>query len=98
MPDRYLVTLSKRAAKDKEEFKKPAEREKIAEMLSKMEEDPFYLPYEKLVLNLSGKYSRRINIHDRLVYEVRELEGYKGEVYVIRMKGHYKRVHGLLMM
>ena len=49
-------------------------------------------------MNLSGKYSRRINRQDRLVFEIRDKEGYKGEVYVIRMKGHYKKVHGLLLM
>ena len=98
MQDRYLVTLSKKAQKDKAEFTKDSEQTKIENMLLKMETDPFYQPCEKLTMNLTGKYSRRINIHDRLVYEIRDVEGYKGEVYVIRMKGHHKRVHGLLLM
>ena len=97
MQDRDLVTLSKKALKDKKEYL-PDEERNIDEMLTKMEIDPFYPPCEKLVMNLSGKYSRRINRQDRLVFEIRDKEGYKGEVYVIRMKGHYKKVHGLLLM
>jgi toxin YoeB len=44
-------------------------------------------PYEKLVGDLSGAYSRRINIHHRLVYQVLETEKI---VKVIRMWTHYE--------
>lgn len=88
------MTLSKKAQKDLGEFT-PAQRKKIAIVLERMQDDPFFPPYEKLSLNLAGKYSRRINIQDRLVYEIREADGYKGEVYVIRMKGHYKGLYSI---
>lgn len=97
MHEGHIVTLSKRAQKDQMEFTDP-QRKKIAAMLLRMETDPFYPPCEKLTMNLSGKYSRRISIHDRMVFEIREAPGYKGEVYVLRLKGHYKEVHSLLML
>jgi len=43
-------------------------------------------PYEKLVGNLSGSYSRRINIKHRIVYEVREVDKL---VRVLKMWSHY---------
>ena len=64
----------------------------------RMEADPFYPPYEKLSLNLSGKYSRRITIRDRLVYEIRQADDCRGVVFVLRMKGHYKGIHALLSL
>ena len=97
MHERYLVTLSKRAQKDQMEFTDP-QRKKITSMLMRMETDPFYPPCEKLTMNLSGKYSRRISIHDRMVFEIREAPGYKGEVYVLRLRGHHKGVHSLLIL
>ena len=97
MHERYLVTLSKRAQKDQMEFTDP-QRLKIAAMLERMETEPFYPPCEKLTISLSGKYSRRINLHDRMVFEIREAPGYKGEVYILRLKGHFKGVHSLMIL
>ena len=54
--------------------------------------------YEKLTLNLSGKYSRRITIRNSLVYEIRQAEDCRGAAYVLRMKGHYKGIHSLLAL
>jgi len=53
-----------------------------------IEENPFeeYPPYEKLVGNLEGAYSWRINIQHRLVYQVYEVETV---VKVIRMWTYY---------
>ncbi len=58
---------------------------KLIEILRK---DPFQTPppYEKLVGNLSGAYSRRINIQHRLVYQVREEDKV---VRILRMWSHY---------
>ena len=61
---------------------------KVIELLKILEEDPFqsYPPYEKLLGDLAGAYSRRINIQHRLVYQVFENEKI---VKVIRMWTHY---------
>ena len=98
MSEGYRVILSKRAQKDLEEFVREGHREKVTVMLQRMEADPFYPPYEKLSLNLSGKYSRRITIRDRLVYEIRQADDCRGVVFVLRMKGHYKGIYALLSL
>jgi Txe/YoeB family toxin of toxin-antitoxin system len=63
-------------------------KSKIEDLLEIIKEDPFeeYPPYEKLVGNLEGAYSRRINIQHRLVYQVYEK---KKIVKVIRIWTHY---------
>jgi len=63
-------------------------KSKIKVLLDIIKENPFeeYPPYEKLVGNLEGAYSRRINIQHRLVYQVYEKEKV---VKVIRMWTHY---------
>ena len=98
MSEGYRVILSKRAQKDLEGLVREGHREKVTAMLQRMEDDPFYPPYEKLSLNLSGKYSRRITIKDRLVYEIRPADDCKGTVFVLRMKGHYKGIYSLLAL
>ncbi len=64
-------------------------RQKAEKLLEVLSEDPFQTPppYEKLIGDLSGAYSRRINIQHRLVYQV--LEEVR-TVKVIRMWTHYE--------
>jgi Txe/YoeB family toxin of toxin-antitoxin system len=64
-------------------------KEKAQSLLKLLEEDPFQTPppFEKLVGDLSGAYSRRINIQHRLVYQVLAEERV---VKVIRMWTHYE--------
>jgi Txe/YoeB family toxin of toxin-antitoxin system len=64
-------------------------KEKALDLLKLLEEDPFQSPppYEKLVGDLAGAYSRRINIQHRLVYQVMPKERV---VKVIRMWTHYE--------
>ncbi|MEH1873029.1 Txe/YoeB family addiction module toxin [Nostoc sp.] len=64
-------------------------KEKAQELLAVLQDNPFQNrpPYEKLVGDLSGAYSRRINIQHRLVYEVIESEQV---VKIIRMWTHYE--------
>jgi toxin YoeB len=64
-------------------------KEKAEELLAVLAENPFQNPplYEKLIGDLSGAYSRRINIQHRLVYEVIESEQV---VKIIRMWTHYE--------
>jgi Txe/YoeB family toxin of toxin-antitoxin system len=64
-------------------------KEKALSLLKLLEEDPFQTPppFEKLVGDLSGAYSRRSNIQHRLVYQVLAEERV---VKVIRMWTHYE--------
>lgn len=74
--------------------------EKAKTLIERIKENPFQNlpPYETLVGNLQGVYSRRINIQHRLVYQVYddpvEVDGvtYEGMVKIIRMWTHYDGV------
>lgn len=85
----YEVLFSKRAIKDRELLKSAGLSEKARALCKILAEDPFRNPppYEKLVGDLSGSYSRRINVQHRLVYEV---DKEKHIVYVLRMWSHYE--------
>ncbi len=80
---------TKQSLKDAKKIKSARLKEKAERLLKILEEDPFQnLPrYEKLVGDLNGAYSRRINIQHRLVYQVyNEIKTVK----VIRMWTHYE--------
>lgn len=98
----YLVTFSKQADKDKKMLKASGLDRRAKELLSIMLDNPFQNlpPYEKLLGNLSGHYSRRISLQHRLVYKVednisdlRDAEGrsYDGIVFVKRMWTRYEQ-------
>ncbi len=76
------------AKKDARKVASSGLKSKVKELLEIIREDPFqeYPPYEKLVGELQGAYSRRINIQHRLVYQVYEDMKI---VKVIRMWIHY---------
>lgn len=84
------VRFSKNAEKDKKLFKQAGLEEKAKKLLDILREDPFQNPpsYEKLVGDLKGYYSRRINLQHRLVYKV-DLE--EKIVEVRAMWTHYER-------
>lgn len=84
----YKLVYTKQAKKDAKTAASSGLKSKIEDLLEIIEENPFeeYPPYEKLVGNLEGAYSRRINILHRLVYQVYEKEKV---VKVIRMWTHY---------
>ena len=93
----YLVKFSKQAETDKKLLKGAGLERKAKELLNVIAENPFKNPppYEGLVGNLQGFYSRRINLQHRLVYEVypdaiteNDVE-YEGAVVVARMWTHY---------
>jgi toxin YoeB len=85
----YKIVLSKKAVKDIPKIARAGLKPKVKKILEILQEDPFQSPpfYENLVGNLSGFYSRRINIQHRLVYEVFED---KKVVRVLRMWSHYE--------
>ena len=85
----YEVLFSKRAIKDRDLLKSAGLSEKARALCKILSANPFQNPppYEKLVGDLKGSYSRRINVQHRLVYEVDEE---KKAVYVLRMWSHYQ--------
>jgi len=85
----WRLVYTKQAQKDAKKLASSNLKEKAEELLTVLEENPFQNPppYEKLVGDLSGAYSRRINIQHRLVYEVIESEQV---VKIIRMWTHYE--------
>ena len=70
----YKILYSKLALKDAKKLSGSNLSEKAKILIEILKKNPFENPppYEKLVGNLTGIYSRRINIQHRLVYEVRE--------------------------
>ena len=85
----WQVVFTKQAVKDSKKIKEANLKDKVQELLDVLSENPFKNspPYEKLVGDLTGAYSRRITIQYRLVYEVFEN---KKIVRVLRMWTHYE--------
>ena len=85
----WNVAYSKFALKDAKKLSAAGLRERAQALLDILEKDPFQTPppYEKLVGDLRGTYSRRINIQHRLVYEVFRKEK---TVRILRMWTHYE--------
>ncbi len=85
----WQLVYSKHAQKDAKKLAAAGLKEKALDLLAVLAADPFQNPppYEKLVGDLSGAYSRRINIQHRLVYEVFQKERV---VRVLRMWTHYE--------
>ena len=81
--------FSKQAKKDAKKLVRSGLRPEVEKLLELLRQDPFISPprYEKLVGDLAGAYSRRINIQHRLVYELREEEKI---IKVLRMWSHYE--------
>ncbi len=84
----YKILYSKLALKDAKKLSNARLDAKAKKLLEILKENPFQKPppFEKLVGNLNGAYSRRINIQHRIVYEVREENKV---VRVLRMWTHY---------
>ncbi len=96
----YKIVYTRLAEKDIKNLKSVHLDEKAKKLIHIIKENPFQNspPYEELVGNLQGVYSRRINIQHRLVYQVynqpvviNETE-YEGTIKVIRMWTHYDKV------
>lgn len=86
---KWQVVYAKHAAKDAKKIAASGLKGNAQELLEVLASDPFQNPppYEKLVGDLDGTYSRRINIQHRLVYEVFKKER---TVRVLRMWSHYE--------
>ena len=86
---RWRLVFTKRAQKDARKVAAAGLRDKAQALLDILAEDPFQSPppFEKLVGDLAGAYSRRINIQRRLVYQVLKDDH---TVKVLRMWTHYE--------
>jgi toxin YoeB len=85
----WRVVYTKQAQKDANKLSAAGLKSKAQKLLNTLSENPYQTPppYEKLVGDLAGAYSRRINIKHRLVYQV--LEQTK-TVKILRMWTHYE--------
>ncbi len=85
----WKLVYTKHARKDARRITAHGLQNKAQQILALLKEDPFRTPppFEKLVGDLAGLYSRRINIQHRVVYQV-----YRGErvVKILRMWTHYE--------
>ncbi|MEI6818125.1 MAG: Txe/YoeB family addiction module toxin [Verrucomicrobiota bacterium] len=85
----WLVTYTKQAQKDAQRIAATKLRPQTQRLLDILAIDPFQTPppYEKLIGDLTGAYSRRINLQHRLVYQV---DATQHRVKVLRMWSHYE--------
>ena len=85
----WALHYSRQAQKDAKKLASSGLKGKAQTLLALLEADPFQNPppFEKLVGDLSGAYSRRINIQHRLVYQVLEAER---AVKILRLWTHYE--------
>lgn len=83
----WRIILSKQAKKDAKKIAGSGLKPQAQKILEVLQNNPYQPPYEKLIGNLEGYYSPRINIKHRLVYEIKEAEKM---VKVLRMWSHYE--------
>lgn len=85
----WRLVFTKQAQKDAKKLASSGLKPKGQELLAILSENPFQRPppFEKLLGDLTGAYSRRINIQHRLVYQVLESEKI---VKVLRLWSHYE--------
>ena len=85
----YRIIYTKHAKKDIQKINQSELAKKVVEIIGLIREDPYQTPppYEKLLGELMGAYSRRINIQHRLVYQVYEKEKI---IKIISLWSHYE--------
>jgi toxin YoeB len=85
----WKIVYTKHAQKDAKRLVSAGLKTKALKLLAILKDNPYQNPppYEKLVGDLAGAYSRRINIQHRLVYQIYEKEKI---VKVIRLWTHYE--------
>ena len=85
----WEIVYSRQAIKDSKKIIESKLENRVKKLITILENDPFQTepPYEKLIGDLSGAYSRRINIQHRLVYQIFIKEK---TVRILRMWTHYE--------
>lgn len=86
---KWQLFYTKQAQKDAKKISAAGFREKVENLLELLQDNPLQSPppYEKLIGDLAGAYSRRINIQHRLIYQIIKNEK---AVKIIRMWTHYE--------
>ncbi|NOZ62095.1 MAG: Txe/YoeB family addiction module toxin [Calditrichaeota bacterium] len=86
---KWKLVYTSQARKDAKKIAAAGLKEKVIFLLKILEQNPFQTPppFEKLIGDLEGAYSRRINIQHRLVYQILDEEKI---VKIIRMWTHYE--------
>ena len=86
---KWRIVFTKQAIKDSKKIDSANLKRKVVKLLDILKTNPYTIhpPFEKLIGDLSGAYSRRINIHHRLVYQIYDKEK---TVKIIRMWTHYE--------
>ncbi len=87
----FKIKYRKQAIKDLEKIKQSKLDEKVKKLIDIIKENPYQNPppYEKLTGDLSGAYSRRINLQHRLIYQILEEEK---TIKILRMWTHYENI------
>ena len=87
----YTIEYHRKAVKEIKLIKENKLDKKVKKLIELLKENPFKNPppYEKLVGDLDGFYSRRINIQHRLIYMVDEQEN---KIRIISMWSHYENI------
>ena len=85
----WKIVFSKHAQKDAKKLKTAGLKDQAIELLEILKKDPYQSPprFEKLIGDLEGAYSRRINVRHRLVYQILEKDK---TVKIIRKWTHYE--------
>lgn len=85
----WRVVFTKQAQKDAKKISTAGLRPKAEKLIEILRENPYQIPppFEKLLGDLSGAFSRRINIQHRMVYQILDDENV---VKIIRMWTHYE--------
>lgn len=85
----WRLVFTKQAQKDAEKLSSAGLKSKAESLIKILRENPFQVPpaYEKLVGDLAGAYSRRINIQHRMIYQILDDEKV---VKIVRMWTHYE--------
>lgn len=82
----FEIRLTRQAEKDLKKIISSPFKKQLISLMEILEKDPFQPPYEKLTGDLSGAYSRRINIQHRLIYRIDEANHC---IVILRMWTHY---------
>ncbi len=85
----WEIVFTKQAQKDAKKLASAGLKSKAQKLIEIIRENPFQKPppYEKLIGDLAGAYSRRINVQHRLVYQVYQLERV---IKILRLWTHYE--------
>jgi toxin YoeB len=83
----WKIEFSRNALKDAKKLKAANLQENIRQLVEILKQNPYQPPYEKLLGNLKGYYSRRINIKHRLIYSVDDVTK---TVKIVSVWSHYE--------